>query len=48
VEDAIDMSEPKHILHRGAQSEENEILLQALRVLEDLDECGESGAVDIS
>src|ERR1700688_28778 len=41
------MSQPKNLLHRGAQAEQHELLVQTLRVLEHLDEGRDSGTIDV-
>ena len=46
--DDSDVSEPENILHSRTQAKEHEIFLQALCGLEDLDESGDSGAIDIA
>src|SRR6266849_4657211 len=41
------MREPKNLLHRGAEAEQHELLVQTLRVLEHLDEGRDSGTIDV-
>src|SRR2546428_6689709 len=47
LEDADHMREPKNLQNRGAQPEQHELLVQALRVLEHLDEGRDSGTIDV-
>src|SRR5580704_2195369 len=47
LEDPHDMGEPKNLFHGRAQPEQNEFPFQALRILERLDQCCDSGTIDV-